>query len=67
MTRIIGPDYLPGRHVSADRSDLNPGDMGVIRCFKCEAERTFSIGPRGGEHLAPWTKNGGPAPTCPRT
>ena len=60
------PTYLPGKHVHADTSDLNPGDRGVLRCFKCEAESQFVVGPRGGQHFRPWTKDGKRTPRCPR-
>lgn len=62
---FVGPDYLPGRHVSGDISDYNPGDQGVRRCHKCLAQQEFLIGPRGGEHLGPWTKEGRRTPRCP--
>ena len=62
----IPATYLPGRHVRCDTSDLDPGDEGVIRCIKCEAESQFVVGPRGGQHFRPWTKDGKRTPRCPR-
>lgn len=64
---LVGPEYLPGRHVKGDLSDYDPGDKGVRRCFKCLAVQEFSVGPRGGLHLGPWRRDGRQfAPRVPR-
>lgn len=62
---LVGPAYLPGKHVSADLSDRNPRDAGQVRCFKCLALRHFNVGPRGGLRLGAWTREGRRAPQCP--
>ena len=54
-------------HVQVDMSDRNPCEVGMVRCFKCGAERHFIVGPRGGLHYRRWEKSGKPAPRCRRT
>ena len=63
---LVPATYLPGKHVHGDTSDLDPGDEGDIYCIKCVAERPFTVGPRGGQHFGPWTKDGKRTPRCPQ-
>jgi len=66
LAPVVPATYLPGRHVSADLSDYNPGDEGTRRCLKCLATQDFRVGPYGGLHLGLWKREGKPAPRCPK-
>jgi len=57
-------NYLLGKHVHVDMSDRNPGDEGTVRCFKCQAERHFTVGVQGGIYYGRWEREGRPAPRC---
>lgn len=64
--RKVGKNMAWKGHVRVDMSDRNPGDEGVVRCFKCLAERRFSVGARGGIYYTPWEQEGRLSPRCGR-